>query len=62
MKMHGLHGFDELDYFKGKSNNEIIILLEEIFRADMLRKKIHAIKQQLGDNANTAIPAQEGVI
>lgn len=47
MKMHGLHAYEEqLTYLDNKPTNEIIVLLEEIFRAERLNKKIQELVHQ----------------
>jgi hypothetical protein len=57
MKMHGLHGFSNLEYFKDKTNNEVIVLLEEMIRNEKLLKEL----QELKSNANhkTSCEAEE---
>lgn len=47
MRMHGLHGFNELAYFKDHSNAEIVVLLEEIFRSETQMKKIKQLEYEL---------------
>lgn len=43
MKMHGIHKLDYASCFEGKSNNEIIVLLEEIFQREKLNRKINEL-------------------
>lgn len=51
--MHGLHGY-QLECFAGKSNNEIIVLLEEIIRNEVLNEKIKELTHTLEKTKNNA--------
>jgi hypothetical protein len=47
MQMHGLHGFSNLEFFKDKSNNEIIVVLEEMIRNEKLFNEIKQLKEEI---------------
>ena len=46
MRMHGLHN-DEMEIFRDKPNNEVIILLEEQMKYEKLSKQLQELQQEI---------------